>query len=482
MKNGKLIIKTLFWVGWAAVVSTCVFFIVYNAQYLIGDDYELIRHTGSGKPFLPSGTIKPNIGRFFPFAYLVYDVLLLFGDGYWSAQSHYVIQAICFVVFVLCMTSIGLEVLKEVENIRLRYGIVAFFVALVVCLTLLEFCQCASTAWFGYTLLSVFMWLFLRFVMNGDWRCGVGALLVVNYLNYCGESSFVLPLALGVCGLLFHRKNKALKWFYSLLVVSAMVFLMLYAITILPHIETSYDGSHGSPDNMLKNALKMMWGQKMLIVLFLTVLVRMIDLFRNKKGFLPYDALLLAAVACCCGNFMLRLNWSLYYTGPILLALPSILWIINHYLKAGWTLVLFAVFALACGKNIPFALKRNQRHRTESYKTIVSLSKQIDTASDVFWYAPDADENRFEWTVRKWKYNVLCTYLGWYRQETDFMLKQATGFDRIANTVWVTALENELLFPDDNKLRDEGEELFYLNTDGIAGYRVLSGDNAIDSK
>lgn len=46
MNNKELSFKVVFWVLWTALTAVFVCYIIHNAQWLIGDDAILIRHTG----------------------------------------------------------------------------------------------------------------------------------------------------------------------------------------------------------------------------------------------------------------------------------------------------------------------------------------------------------------------------------------------------------------------------------------------------
>lgn len=460
---------------WTALMAICVFFIIHNAQWFIGDDAIVIRHTGFGKPFLPSDTVIPSIGRFFPFSYLAYDILLLFGSEYISPTAHYVLHAVFFVIFVVAVTILTLNILENSKAIW-KYSIAFLVIVVFVSRVYPLYVECFSTAWFGYSILAVFMLCIMLFYKKQRWIYGVLALLCVNYSCYCGESAFVLPLSFGTCSLLFQRKTltkkeKALNWCF---VGSALLFLLLYAILILPQIETAYDSAHGEKFGFLENAIKMLWAQKILVLALVVLLVRVVDIIKNKKDCTIYDNLLFTAAACCCGNFVLRLNWSLYYNGSALLALPAILYFSNVYLKEKWTLALFVLLALFYGRKLPNIIKANQKHRSEVSEQIKVLSRRMDESVNVFWYAPISKDNSFELIMRNFRYESINVYLGWLRQDPGFSIKQVESFSPIDNSIWLTPKENKDMFPNDSCLIRNGELVF--EADSIKGYEVKVWD------
>lgn len=470
--NKEITIKWAFWATWIAVVAGCGFFIVYNAHWLIGDDAIVIRHTGSGNPFLPSGTVSPSGGRFYPFAYLVYDILLLFGRGtYMSAQAHYVIQLIAFVVFVFCMTKVALFVLKDVRS-EYRFVITLLFAITCIGRTIPNYLECFSTAWNSYTMVGVILFSVILFFEKQKWFYGCIALLLMNYLCYCGETGFVLPLSMGTCALLFQRKTMTRnhKIFCWLLVGSAALFLVLYAILILPYIQSAYDSSHGSNDSIIMNAVKMTYAQKILLLAFVLLVVRVVDILKNKSEYTLYDNLLLTAAACCCGNFVLRLNWTLYYNVSALLVLPAILFFSVHYLKEKWTAALFVLLALFYGSKIPSSIIRNQNNRINTYEAVSSLVNEMENAEAVFWYEPNAEAGGYDDVLREWKHVSLSTYLGWMLHNPGYVIPLAEEFSEVHNTIWLLPKENEKLFPNNNIVQTKGK--LFFESGGIEGYLV----------
>ena len=57
-KKNEALIKTFFWTLWSIILMVCVYYIVKNAHWVIGDDAIVMEHTGSGIPFPPSHMIN----------------------------------------------------------------------------------------------------------------------------------------------------------------------------------------------------------------------------------------------------------------------------------------------------------------------------------------------------------------------------------------------------------------------------------------
>lgn len=471
MKDKELYIRVVFWSLWTSLVLLCVFYIIHNAHWFIGDDAIVIRHTGFGKPFLPSDTVSPLIGRFYPFSYLVYDLLLLFGGNRISPTAHYSLQAVFFVIFAVSMTVIVFQILRGCKAIW-KYSI--SFLALLVFIGRVypQYLECFSTSWFGYSILAMFICSTILFYEKQKWIYGVMALLIINYHCYCGENAFVLPLSMGVCTLLFQRKSltskeKVFNW---LLVGSALLFLCLYAIICVPYIQSAYDGGHGSESTMVGNAFRMVWAQKLLVIALVLFIIRLVDIIKNKRSVNFYDILLVVAAVCCCGNFILRLNWTLYYNGAALLAGISILFFSIYYLRREkYAMVLFLALGLYFGWKIPVAIEKNQQNRKDTCAETKELLEAIDKADEVFWYAPETEDEALVMT-RNYVYWYLCNYIGWFCDDDEYSLKTKTEFNSVDNTVWLTASANDISGSIDMQLAGYGDLIFDLH--GVKGFRV----------
>ena len=362
--------------------------------------------------------------------------------------------------------------MKDIKK-EYGYGIALLFALICIGRTIPLFVNCFSTAWLSYTLIGGIMLFSFLFFEKQKWIYGVVALLLVNWICYCGESGFVFPLSMGMSTLIFQRRMitarcKAYCW---MLIGSALLFLLLYAVLVLPYIDNIYDSSHGTTDNMLMNAIRMTFAQKIILVAFVVLVVRLVDMIRNNSKCNFFDSLLFTAAACCCGNFILRLNWTLYYNGVALIALPSILYFSINYLKEKWTMVLFVFLMVFYGRKIPGTIWENQQLRKETFEAVSNLYREMDKAEAVYWYMPVANGgNPQSLIVRDWKYNSLSTYLVWMKHEPDYKLPIAKEFHGGKNTIWLTTSENQTLFPDDNLLQENGE--LFFNSTGIEGYWI----------
>lgn len=470
-KNQKnLLPQICFWGCLTALLAVCSYFLVHNAWWIIGDEAIVVSHTGMGKAFSPLGFSEmPEIGRLYPFAYNLYNVLLLFYDGYISPQAHYILQAIALVIFGLFFAFIGLRILKDKSSVW-KYSITFFLVAIAVVRVLPEFITCYTGVWIIFMFLPVFLYCAIRFEETENWGFGIIALLTINYITYCYENVCTIPFAIGVCSLLFNYKNlsKNKKIFNFLLIAGCLLFLGIWAFAILPQATHFY--SHKAETSHIMNAFKIFVAQKIYWLAVIALIIRVVQIVRKKSEYSFYDSLLLASFACFLGTAILKLNFTYYYNIGSLIALVAILYFAKEYMKPYWVCLLFAFLALFYGRKYPSIIKKAQTDRVTSRTQITRLADMSKT-TPIYWYAPFFEDQEVLWAdVRNCQRGRLETIMHWYMQNNDVRIIEKEAYDSSLNGAWLFPCENEKLFPDMEMPEISGEKI--LDTGGVKGYLV----------
>ena len=459
-----------FWLAMIAFLSVCAYYMIHNAAWRLEDEAIVINHTGMGKAFSMKGFegMVGNYGRFFPFAYNLYNVLLLFHDGYISPTDHYILQSIALVIYALAFAAIALFILRK-QSVAWKFAITFCVVAICVIRVYPEFITCYTGAWIIFMFLPIFLWAACKFNETEKWFYGIVSLLVINYINYCYETLFIIPLVMGACSLLFCYKklNKNKRLYSWLLVASGLLFLLLYAILVLPRAKNFY--GHYTSDSVLQIAYKIFIAQKIYWIAVLALIVRTVELFNKKSEYTLYDSMLLAAFAYFCGAAILRLDFVYYYNIGSLTALVPILYFLNEKLKPQWIFVLMACIAAFYCRKTPTYIKRIQEERTQTFTNVSNLSKQIGK-ENVYWYAPGNDNPNNQWAdLRSTMKTRLEIYLSWLLQH-DVHIEEKSSFN-YEKGIWMFPKENIELFPDDNTIDMVQGELVF-NARGITGYHI----------
>lgn len=462
-----------FWLTMIAFLGVCVYFMIHNAYWQIEDEAIVIAHTGMGKPFSPKGfEVMLGEGRLYPFAYNLYNVLLLFHDGYISPTDHYILQSVALVIYALAFVASALLILKK-QPTGWKYILAFCFMAVCVARVYPEFITCYTGAWIIFMFLPIFLWSACKFDETERWIYGVVSLLVINYINYCYETLFVIPLAMGACSLLFNYKKlgKNKRLFSWLLVASGLLFLALYVIIVLPRATHFY--GHYTSESVLQIAWEIFVAQKIYWIALVVLVIRAIEILKKKSDYTFYDSMLLASFAYFGGAAVLKLDFTYYYNIGSLTALVAILHFLNEKMKPQWIFVLILCLAAFYCRKMPSLIRTVQKIRVETFADVSNLSLYVGKER-IFWYAPEYKDAASQWVdLRETTRRRLEIYLSWLLHQ-DVRLEERTTFDENVKGIWLFPSENKELCPDDNVIEKvQGEQMF--DTRGITGFMIGKG-------
>lgn len=461
--NTKIIKGSLYGII-ALLTGILAFFIMYNAGWILGDDAIVIKHTGWGHFFTPADTVRPSAGRFYPLAYLIYNILPVF--QLYSVNAHFALHAL---VFILFSTVSFWAVYKTVDVKQLVWqDRVLVLSAGLVCIAraYCNFLDAYSTIWVDYTL--VMIWALCSYYVhkNQSLTAMIVGLLSVTWLTYCLETNFVFPLVYGIISLLFTWKNSTQleRAYHWSLVGVGVIFLLLYFFICFLHIEEAYDGSHGSEVTIIGNAIKMFIAQKILWVVLVLVCCRAYHIIVKKNEFELWDTMLLTGCAYCCSCVVMKLNWVLYYSLASLFMIPAMVHYLHKYLGIKWAWIVVFALALFTFRKVPGYIKTNQKDRKGTAETMAILSSEYKDGNTLYWYTPSDDrEWCFDLEFRAWLHSCLETQFAWEMGEEFYQLQQLKSFNAVPG-IYVLPCENNKLFPDINATVSSAGEV--LQTEG----------------
>ncbi len=465
-------VTKFFFYGLSVVVTGILaFFILYNAGWIIGDDAIVISHTGWGHFFNPADTVTPSAGRFYPLAYIIYNILPIF--QLYSVNAHFGLHMLTFILF--CVVSLWI-CYKAVNTKQLTWqDAVLVFSAAVVCIAraYCNFLDAYSTIWVDYTLVMVWALCCYYVHKNQSLTAMIVGLLSVSWLTYCLETNFVFPLTYGIIGLLFMWKNssKLEKVYHWSLVGVGVIFLLLYFFICFLHIEEAYDGAHGSEVTIIGNAIKMFIAQKVLWIVLFLVCWRAYYIIVKKDKFEFWDTMLLTGCAYCCGCAVMKLNWVLYYSLASLFMVPTIVHYMHRYLGSKWAWIVMLALALFMFRKVPGYITQNQKDRKGTAETIEVLVNQYKNGDTLYWYAPEDDrEWCFDLEFRAWLHSCLETQIAYEMDDEFYKLQELKTFDSIPG-IYILPCENNKLFPDINEIVSSAGEV--LQDGGERGMAIV---------
>lgn len=283
------------------------------------------------------------------------------------------------------------------ENPWIRYGISLFLTIFIGARTFQTFVYCWSTLWFECFMTMLMCASYYLFYMRSKWWTLV-CILISAYLTWMLESAFVVPLAMGVCGLVLRwKESKEEHWLHIALVVTALTYLLYYFFVVFLHIEgDTYDPAHGSGVTFIDNVVKILMSQKFLWLAIILLGVRVWDVLCRKDKVSFYDILLLAAAGYCLGGWVLKLNWVLYYHRVVILSALPVVFYCNHYLKGKWTLIIMFIYAVFYVAKMPSQIAGCQVWRLDSDKYISGLEQIGRVGEEIYWYAPEVEQGSFD--------------------------------------------------------------------------------------
>ena len=469
--NTKLV-KGIFYGLSASFIGVLAFFIMYNAGWIIGDDAIVVSHTGWRHFFNPKGTTIPAAGRFYPLAYIIYNILPI--CNLCSVNAHFALHTFVFVIF--CIVSLW-ACYKAVDAKQLTWqdGILVLSAA-VICIARAynNFLDAYSTIWIDYTLVMIWALCCYYVHIHQSKPALIIGLLSVTYLTYCLKTNFVFPLGYGIIGLLFtwKRTTKLEKAYLWSLVGIGITFLVLYFFICFLHIETAYDGAHGQEITLFSNAIRMFIAQKVLWLVLILVCWRAYRILVKKDKFEFWDTILLTGCAYCCGCAVMKLNWVLYYSLASIFTIPAVVHYLHKYIGSQWAWLIMLTLALFMFRKVPGYIKTTQNNRKGTAEVVELLANQYKAGDNLYWYAPDDDKQtgNFDLVQRDWLHHSLETIFAWQIGKENYELQIVNRFERQAGT-YILPCENNRLIPNANNIIISTENVLINN--GACGFTIV---------
>lgn len=405
---------------WFIITMILSFFIYNNATWLIGDDAVLIDKTGKCIPFSIFDSIcySPSEGRFFPMAYLAYNILLLFNNTHISAIQHYILIAIGFIFFSFFIYSTTKDIIKKVDSKVLGNVVTLLFTFLILQRAYITFNFLFTTIWIDYLLIAGFLFFTYRFIETNKTINAIFSIIFIFYFTFCLEVNFIIPGVFGTILMIFSSMNKHKKNFiFGLtLFTLAFVFLIIYYFFIYRHITIVYDGAHGSEDSFLTNSIKMLLAQKIIIISFIILGIRLYKFYTNNGAFhYFFDTSLITGIVFTIGCLYLKLNWNMYYVIPVILVgFPTLNTLINiSNLKSSYLII--SLLSLFYVRNFADNILTIQNLRLETSTIVKELDSFYQNNYKFIW--KDNDQlSGWDKALTNWR---RATFLTFIKQEVN---------------------------------------------------------------
>ena len=446
-----------------------LFFIIFNANWFLGDQLQFLRTTALGKILPIENYIIPSLGRFFPLGLMDYNLLMLFTNGN-TVTAHFILNAFSFIIFVFVTTALLYKIISSESRSVLNSWIIVFTMLFLSQRVFSVFLDIIFPERIIVTLLAVFMlstWLFYN---TDKWVYGITSLLCAAYLVYCKEPLFGALLVFALTNLLFNNKNLSRnnRIFQWLLVFNSFIFIILYYFLVYRNIESAYGGSHGE-SNWIDITLRMIWSHKIVFVAIFIFLIRIYTvIIKKEKKHLFYDALLFSGLAYFGACLILQLNFTYYYLPAVIMFTPSVVYWLIYYIKPLATFSIMAFFALFYLVKAPTQITDNQQIRITTYPIVKQIADYVPEGYQLIWYENNPKDSSYNSILLEWKRASLQTYIAYILKDEKFELVKTNSILKIVNskTLVLYPVENDLI--DKESIIKFANETQYLSKDTIA--------------
>jgi len=255
--------------------------------------------------------------------------------------------------------------------------------------------------------------------------------------------------------------------------------IIIYFFICYVHIDQAYDGSHGSTDSLITNAVKMFFAQKVLWIGFIVLIIRLYQVLVKKEQYEFWDSMLFTSFAFCLGCAILKLNWVLYYSLASLFMLPAIFQYMTRYLNKKVVFVLIVFLALYMCRTLPKYINTNQncRHDANLMWNTLAIAKQ--DGIPVYWFEPvDEKDMSYDKELRVWLKSSGQTILGYFVSDENYKWNVLSKYERKQGYYMLPGL-NEKIVPNSKKqILEEGTIILGKGNDGL----VLVNINVSEEK
>lgn len=317
-KNSRLISNSRLYIYIYIVMLYCIGIVAYARYGFNLDDIWMWLNIYEQTPIRDG--YRPHIGRFFPLAFLDLNLMMLVTS---NPYFYFALNA-CIVFGV----SIALWIMFDEVFAQSKYGLKLLCVVVLFLhpgFVTIMLGICYPERW-QIPLLCVFVLASLRFYKHHCFKSAIVGLLAANLALYFKETTFLIIGFFGAFHLYFALKSKEGKlayFYYISLLISALIFLLLYFCVVYPQITDVYQrgvflDTYEKFLYFVKGILNFGLNDSFLVVLLSALCVyRIFCIWRLKdREHIFYDSLLFCGFIYMCAFIKLGL-FELYYLMPI---------------------------------------------------------------------------------------------------------------------------------------------------------------------
>lgn len=439
--HSKLIVVLL-------IVCSILFgvFIVKNAEWTWGDDYEFLISTAIGE--IEWDLHIANHGRLYPLGHSDYNILTLIPNAN-TPLAHYIVVLVSFFLFVYFSYVLYNRLFSPIAEKPILVSWIVFFAIIFLFYYFYRlFFFLVYPERIMVVLFSLFFILYLKFVESKRYLYGVLAILVSIYLSYTKETSFIVFSTLIGVNLIFNFKNLSFreKVFYGALLLNVLVFLAVYYFVAYRTADSFY-----SRHSTLNEVLKFTFGNlKLLYVATAFSLWRVfVFVFKKDRNNIFVDGLLFSAVLYAIANIVLKMPMAYYYFPAVLLAFPALIYWSIKVIKPHFMLFLLITFSAYYVVKFPKVINNVQDLRTGSKHDFIELTKILNSAEEVYWLKNSGVGNVNDGIIG-YQREILDVYYNYFNSTND-----AVSIQNVSQLPDSIADNSVILYSELNNVRQE---------------------------
>lgn len=416
----------LFFIAFVAIIT---YYIILNAEWILGDDKQTMLTTGSGIPMpmfteLIGGGISN--GRFCPLAHQELNVLTLIPYGY-TPLAHYLFNAFFFII----LSVFSVVLLRDIQKFyydkdSVILPILNYIFLFVGCTFLTTYLDVIYGRFVPVLYLFIF-YLMLLNIKTGKIKYLVYSVPIVLWITYSGETLFSSFFVIGSSLLLFNYRNntKALNYYAIFLVCDAILYLLLYVVFVLPNSTSTYTSVPN--DHFFRDLL--LWTPHAALILIMSLIRLYYIIIKKDTSRIYIDSILFGGAVLALANIVLKLSTAYYYINVMLFLMPSFLyWSYHFYMKNKRMLCLLGIVMLILFIRpihlFPYLIVNNQHRRTTEMASIRQVEPfVVEDRNRVIFLTGAVPEGSYERNVRIFVKRVLKeTYE--FETKRDILVKE----------------------------------------------------------
>lgn len=394
-----------------AVVATLIWCILWDANWIFGDDHQILATTAINKTGLHG---HRGGGRYWPLGLWDYN-LLVFIPGGSSPFGHYLYNSVTLLLSFAVMGRLLSKIV--VDRLRSFYFMAFSLFTLSLNWTFLQIhMDVIFSERMMILLFSVFALFYLKAVETQKKSHYFIAALSACYLTYCKEPVFGALIVISLTNLFFGYKKmpKNELIFYCFLIVNSLIYAIQWFFLEFLVANKFYNVIFSARIPLWESILKTSNNMPVLYIIFLASLIRAYKIIvKQDKESLHFDGLLFGALSYSVAFVVINMFHLYYFIISVWLAIPPLAHWANKLIKQGRAKLIvpfilsISILQLNSGDVLIKSVESIHQCRKEDVKVIKMLVDMQKSGAEVVFFE-DKSFSGNGWYYTIWNTFLIC--------------------------------------------------------------------------